>query len=157
MVFIGHSGSDVTSTACVSFHISSAATPFPLCPQSSAGYWRQTKTTKSGNAFMPLWTLGFLLAQVLFNETRKVSYMLVWLNIRVGLSLKKKCTSFHPQSKRLLRIEEENKHTRTKMEDTKYLPELLAEKDSLDSSFTHAMKLISAGTVNTLTGVRLTS
>ncbi|XP_053700362.1 KH domain-containing, RNA-binding, signal transduction-associated protein 1-like [Synchiropus splendidus] len=31
-----------------------------------------------------------------------------------------------------------------KMEDTKYLPELLAEKDSLDSSFTHAMKLISA-------------
>nr|XP_061798829.1 KH domain-containing, RNA-binding, signal transduction-associated protein 1-like [Nerophis lumbriciformis] len=30
------------------------------------------------------------------------------------------------------------------MEDTKYLPELLAEKDSLDSSFTHAMKLISA-------------
>lgn len=34
------------------------------------------------------------------------------------------------------------------MEDTKYLPELLAEKDSLDSSFTHAMKLISAGTVN---------
>lgn len=34
-----------------------------------------------------------------------------------------------------------------KMDDTKYLPELLAEKDSLDSSFTHAMKLISAGTV----------
>ena len=33
------------------------------------------------------------------------------------------------------------------MEDTKYLPELLAEKDSLDSSFTHAMKLISAGNV----------
>lgn len=32
-----------------------------------------------------------------------------------------------------------------KMEDTKYLPELLAEKDSLDSSFTHAMKLLSAG------------
>lgn len=31
------------------------------------------------------------------------------------------------------------------MEDTKYLPELLAEKDSLDSSFTHAMKLIAAG------------
>ncbi|XP_071377826.1 KH domain-containing, RNA-binding, signal transduction-associated protein 1a isoform X3 [Centroberyx affinis] len=31
-----------------------------------------------------------------------------------------------------------------KMEDSKYLPELLAEKDSLDSSFTHAMKLISA-------------
>lgn len=34
-----------------------------------------------------------------------------------------------------------------KMEDNKYLPELLAEKDSLDSSFTHAMKLISAGIV----------
>ncbi|CAJ1073839.1 KH domain-containing%2C RNA-binding, signal transduction-associated protein 1a [Xyrichtys novacula] len=33
---------------------------------------------------------------------------------------------------------------KTNMEDTKYLPELLAEKDSLDSSFTHAMKLISA-------------
>ncbi|XP_028294041.1 KH domain-containing, RNA-binding, signal transduction-associated protein 1a [Gouania willdenowi] len=33
---------------------------------------------------------------------------------------------------------------KNKMEDTKYLPELLAEKDSLDSSFTHAMKLISA-------------
>ncbi|KAK0153015.1 KH domain-containing, RNA-binding, signal transduction-associated protein 3 [Merluccius polli] len=31
-----------------------------------------------------------------------------------------------------------------KMDDSKYLPELLAEKDSLDSSFTHAMKLISA-------------
>ncbi|XP_029586229.1 KH domain-containing, RNA-binding, signal transduction-associated protein 1 isoform X1 [Salmo trutta] len=32
-----------------------------------------------------------------------------------------------------------------KMEnESKYLPELLAEKDSLDSSFTHAMKLISA-------------
>ncbi|XP_076017768.1 KH domain-containing, RNA-binding, signal transduction-associated protein 1-like isoform X2 [Genypterus blacodes] len=31
-----------------------------------------------------------------------------------------------------------------KMEDSKYLPELQAEKDSLDSSFTHAMKLISA-------------
>ncbi|XP_041096666.1 KH domain-containing, RNA-binding, signal transduction-associated protein 1b isoform X1 [Polyodon spathula] len=28
--------------------------------------------------------------------------------------------------------------------ESKYLPELLAEKDSLDSSFTHAMKLISA-------------
>ncbi|XP_026079235.1 KH domain-containing, RNA-binding, signal transduction-associated protein 1-like [Carassius auratus] len=28
--------------------------------------------------------------------------------------------------------------------DSKYLPELLAEKDSLDSSFTHAMKLLSA-------------
>lgn len=34
-----------------------------------------------------------------------------------------------------------------KMDDSKYLPELLAEKDSLDSSFTHAMKLISAGNV----------
>lgn len=34
------------------------------------------------------------------------------------------------------------------MEDTKYLPELLAEKDSLDSSFTHATKLISAGKVS---------
>ncbi|KAM9842418.1 KH domain-containing, RNA-binding, signal transduction-associated protein 1a isoform 1-T1 [Aulostomus maculatus] len=33
---------------------------------------------------------------------------------------------------------------KSKMEDTKYLPELLAEKDSLDSSFTHAMKLITA-------------
>uniref|UniRef100_A0A668A931 KH domain-containing, RNA-binding, signal transduction-associated protein 1 n=1 Tax=Myripristis murdjan TaxID=586833 RepID=A0A668A931_9TELE len=33
---------------------------------------------------------------------------------------------------------------KSKMEDSKYLPELLAEKDSLDSSFTHAMKLISA-------------
>lgn len=43
------------------------------------------------------------------------------------------------------------------MEDTKYLPELLAEKDSLDSSFTHAMKLISAGMGNTFTGVQLTS
>lgn len=32
----------------------------------------------------------------------------------------------------------------TKMDDGKYLPELLAEKDSLDSSFTHAMKLIQA-------------
>ncbi|KAK9533504.1 KH domain-containing, RNA-binding, signal transduction-associated protein 1-like [Anarhichas minor] len=30
------------------------------------------------------------------------------------------------------------------MEDSKYLPELQAEKDSLDQSFTHAMKLISA-------------
>lgn len=35
-----------------------------------------------------------------------------------------------------------------KMEnDDKYLPELLAEKDSLDSSFTHAMKLLNAGKV----------
>ncbi|CAL8236638.1 unnamed protein product [Boreogadus saida] len=32
---------------------------------------------------------------------------------------------------------------KAKMDDSKYLPELLAEKDSLDSSFTHAMKLIS--------------
>lgn len=31
--------------------------------------------------------------------------------------------------------------------DDKYLPELLAEKDSLDSSFTHAMKLLNAGKV----------
>lgn len=29
--------------------------------------------------------------------------------------------------------------------DDKYLPELLAEKDSLDPSFTHAMKLLNAG------------
>ena len=36
---------------------------------------------------------------------------------------------------------------KAKMDDSKYLPELLAEKDSLDSSFTHAMKLISAGSV----------
>lgn len=33
-----------------------------------------------------------------------------------------------------------------KMEDeSKYLPELLAEKDSLDASFTHAMKLLNEG------------
>lgn len=32
----------------------------------------------------------------------------------------------------------------------KYLPELLAEKDSLDSSFTHAMKLLNAGKVDSL-------
>jgi RNA-binding signal transduction-associated protein 1 with KH domain len=31
--------------------------------------------------------------------------------------------------------------------DGKYLPELLAEKDSLDASFTHAMKLLTAGKV----------
>jgi len=31
-----------------------------------------------------------------------------------------------------------------KIDESKYLPELLAEKDSLDASFTHAMKLISA-------------
>ncbi|KAF3833571.1 hypothetical protein F7725_024775 [Dissostichus mawsoni] len=47
---------------------------------------------------------------------------------------------------------EQGKSTRaegkTKMEnDEKYLPELLAEKDSLDSSFTHAMKLLNAGDV----------
>ncbi|XP_023140311.2 KH domain-containing, RNA-binding, signal transduction-associated protein 1a isoform X1 [Amphiprion ocellaris] len=41
-------------------------------------------------------------------------------------------------------IESSPAQKQTKMEDTKYLPELLAEKDSLDSSFTHAMKLISA-------------
>jgi len=34
---------------------------------------------------------------------------------------------------------------KAKMDDGKYLPELLAEKDSLDSSFTHTMKLIAAG------------
>uniref|UniRef100_A0A3P9K140 KH domain-containing, RNA-binding, signal transduction-associated protein 1 n=1 Tax=Oryzias latipes TaxID=8090 RepID=A0A3P9K140_ORYLA len=37
-----------------------------------------------------------------------------------------------------------NGKKKIKMEDTKYLPELLAEKDSLDSSFTHAMKLLAA-------------
>ncbi|XP_070776503.1 KH domain-containing, RNA-binding, signal transduction-associated protein 1a [Enoplosus armatus] len=41
-------------------------------------------------------------------------------------------------------IESSPAQKKIKMEDTKYLPELLAEKDSLDSSFTHAMKLISA-------------
>lgn len=30
--------------------------------------------------------------------------------------------------------------------ENKYLPELMAEKDSLDPSFTHAMQLLSAGT-----------
>lgn len=44
-------------------------------------------------------------------------------------------------------IESSPEEKKIKMEDTKYLPELLAEKDSLDSSFTHAMKLISAGNV----------
>lgn len=44
-------------------------------------------------------------------------------------------------------IESSPAQKKIKMEDTKYLPELLAEKDSLDSSFTHAMKLISAGNV----------
>lgn len=44
-------------------------------------------------------------------------------------------------------IESSPAQKKSKMEDTKYLPELLAEKDSLDSSFTHAMKLISAGIV----------
>ncbi|KAL3049029.1 hypothetical protein OYC64_008496 [Pagothenia borchgrevinki] len=39
---------------------------------------------------------------------------------------------------------ESSPQKKIKMEDSKYLPELLAEKDSLDSSFTHAMKLISA-------------
>lgn len=29
--------------------------------------------------------------------------------------------------------------------ENKYLPQLLAERDSLDASFTHAMKLITAG------------
>ena len=42
---------------------------------------------------------------------------------------------------------ESSPQKKIKMEDSKYLPELLAEKDSLDSSFTHAMKLISAGKV----------
>lgn len=42
-------------------------------------------------------------------------------------------------------VESSPAQKKIKMEDTKYLPELLAEKDSLDSSFTHAMKLISAG------------
>lgn len=32
--------------------------------------------------------------------------------------------------------------------ESKYLPELLAEKDSLDASFTHAMKLLTAGEKN---------
>ncbi|KAM8736313.1 KH domain-containing, RNA-binding, signal transduction-associated protein 1-like isoform 2-T3 [Acanthopagrus schlegelii] len=41
-------------------------------------------------------------------------------------------------------VESSPAQKKIKMEDTKYLPELLAEKDSLDSSFTHAMKLISA-------------
>lgn len=41
-------------------------------------------------------------------------------------------------------VESSPAENKIKMEDTKYLPELLAEKDSLDSSFTHAMKLISA-------------
>lgn len=31
--------------------------------------------------------------------------------------------------------------------DGKYLPELMAERDSLDASFTHAMKLLSAGKI----------
>lgn len=44
-------------------------------------------------------------------------------------------------------VESSPAENKIKMEDTKYLPELLAEKDSLDSSFTHAMKLISAGNV----------
>ncbi|MGH0158927.1 UNVERIFIED_CONTAM: hypothetical protein FKN15_053655 [Acipenser sinensis] len=39
--------------------------------------------------------------------------------------------------------------------ESKYLPELLAEKDSLDSSFTHAMKLISAGKLVLSEGFRL--
>lgn len=30
--------------------------------------------------------------------------------------------------------------------ENKYLPELMAEKDSLDPSFTHAMQLLTAGT-----------
>ena len=35
--------------------------------------------------------------------------------------------------------------------ESKYLPELLAEKDSLDTSFTHAMKLLSAGKMSVWT------
>lgn len=39
-----------------------------------------------------------------------------------------------------------NSSTNPSMEnESKYLPELLAEKDSLDASFTHAMKLLAAG------------
>lgn len=39
--------------------------------------------------------------------------------------------------------------SKVKMENgDKYLPELLAEKDSLDSSFTHAMKLLNTGKVS---------
>lgn len=39
-----------------------------------------------------------------------------------------------------------NNGTNPNMEsESKYLPELLAEKDSLDASFTHAMKLLTAG------------
>ncbi|KAM4625839.1 KH domain-containing, RNA-binding, signal transduction-associated protein 1-like isoform 1-T1 [Polymixia lowei] len=41
-------------------------------------------------------------------------------------------------------VESSPAQKKSKMDDSKYLPELLAEKDSLDSSFTHAMKLISA-------------
>lgn len=51
------------------------------------------------------------------------------------------------ESKSESAIESSPAQKKIKMEDTKYLPELLAEKDSLDSSFTHAMKLISAGIV----------
>lgn len=44
-----------------------------------------------------------------------------------------------------------------KMEnESKYLPELLAEKDSLDSSFTHAMKLISAGNISQIFWLKCT-
>lgn len=45
---------------------------------------------------------------------------------------------------------EPSQEKKSNMEDTKYLPQLLAEKDSLDSSFTHAMKLITAGKVGVI-------
>lgn len=45
---------------------------------------------------------------------------------------------------------ESSPQKKSNMEDTKYLPQLLAEKDSLDSSFTHAMKLITAGKVGAI-------
>lgn len=51
-------------------------------------------------------------------------------------------------------IESSPAESKIKMEDTKYLPELLAEKDSLDSSFTHAMKLISAGNVDVCLNIK---
>lgn len=37
----------------------------------------------------------------------------------------------------------------------KYLPELLAEKDSLDSSFTHATKLLNGGKVAFMLSFRM--
>lgn len=77
---------------------------------------------------------------VLFNESCTVSFInlvaLVYLVYKSNLA------------KDWLRHRVKPRAEKNKMEDTKYLPELLAEKDSLDSSFTHAMKLISAGKVN---------